>query len=211
MVTLEQVVALALASALLIVVPGLSVLFVVGRALSRGRRVALAGVVGNGIGSYAAAVAIAVGLGPVLHRSELVFLLLKVAGAAYLVWLGVHAIRHPSPPPGVTGGPRESTLGAVRTGAVVGISNPKVFILFAAILPPFADPTAGDVTTQLLLLALVPVLLGLTTDSLWGLLAGRARGLLAGTPARSRTVARVGGGSMIALGVSVALTGRPGH
>src|SRR5213593_1527898 len=92
--TLSQFLAFALLSAAIIVVPGPSVLFTVGRALSVGRREALLTVVGNATGAYLQAVAVAVGVGVIVERSVVVFTVIKFAGAAYLVFLGVQAIRH---------------------------------------------------------------------------------------------------------------------
>ncbi|PRY15913.1 LysE family translocator [Kineococcus rhizosphaerae] len=210
--TLEQVLALAATSAVIILVPGPSVLFVVGRALAHGRAAALASVLGNSLGSLGAALVIAVGLGPVLQRWDVALEVVKLAGAAYLVLLGVQALRGaghtPGTAPGPAGGPERSAGRAVRAGVLVGVSNPKVFVLFAAVLPQFVDPAAGPVPVQMALLSLVPVLIGLVCDSGWGLLAARVRSAFLGRPARLRTVTRVGGASMIALGVVTAVTGR---
>lgn len=96
----------------------------------------------------------------------------------------------------------------MRTGALVGLTNPKTFIVFAAVLPQFVDRAAGHVPTQMLLLATVPVGIGLLTDTSWALAAGHARQWLARTPQRMALITRLGGVSMIGLGVSVAVTGR---
>src|SRR6266545_1355598 len=93
MVPTDRLLAFAAMSFLLIVVPGPSVLFVIGRALARGRRAAVTTVVGNAVGAYLQIVAVAVGIGAVVERSVLVFTVLKLAGAAYLVYLGVKASR----------------------------------------------------------------------------------------------------------------------
>ena len=205
----SQVVGLALACALLIAVPGPSVVFVVGRALTYGRRTALASVAGHSAGCYAAAALVAVGLGPLLQRSEVLLTSIRWAGAAYLVWLGVQALRHAASPPAPDAAASElaPTWRSLRTGFVVGASNPKVFLVFAAVLPQFVDPDAGHVPAQMLLLALVPVTVGLVTDSAWALAASRARGWLSRSPRRATAMGRAGGLSMIGLGVSVALTG----
>lgn len=210
MVSPGQLIALALACAVLIAVPGPSVMFVVGRALSYGRRTALASVVGNSIGCYLAAVCIALGLGPLLQRSDMLFSVIKYAGATYLVWLGIQAFRHAQPvaADATAPAPAGSSWRSVRTGVLVGATNPKTFIIFAAVLPQFVNPDAGPVTAQMLQLALVPILIGLLTDSAWASAAGRARDWLALSPRRTTMIGRVGGLSMIGLGVSVAATGR---
>jgi threonine/homoserine/homoserine lactone efflux protein len=200
---------LGLACLLLLVVPGPTVLFVVGRALSYGRGVALAGVLGNSVGCYAVAVAAALGLGPLIARSDAAFAVLKLAGAAYLVFLGLRALRHASAPaPAHDPSPRRRLWPAMRSGVVVGFTNPKALVLFMAVVPQFVNRAAGDVTAQLLILAVIPIVLGAMTDTMWALAAGQARAWLSGTPRRMRTLGRIGGLSMIGLGVSVAATGR---
>lgn len=209
MVTSGQVLGVAVACVVIIVVPGPSVLFVIGRALSHGRRTALFSIAGNAAGSYLAAVVVAVGLGPFLQRSDILFQTIKLLGAAYLVWLGARAIWQGGHAPGPTDEPPpKSGLRAVRTGVVVGVTNPKAFIIFGAILPQFVDRAAGAVPAQMLLLAVAPVAVGLVTDTCWGLVAGQAREWLSGTPRRLAVLGRIGGLSMIGLAVSVAVTGR---
>lgn len=200
---------MALACVVLIAVPGPSVLFVVGRALSHGRANAFASVLGNAIGCYLVGVAIAFGLAPLLERSELLFQTVKWAGILYLFWLGFQAIRHAGP---VADGPEasvrvETPLAAVRAGAIVGLTNPKSFVLFTAIVPQFIAPSAGNTTTQILLLGIVPLLIGLITDTAWALAAGRARSWLGKSPRRMTTFGRAGGLSIIGVGVSAAVTG----
>ena len=208
--TAEQVLALGATCAVIILVPGPSVLFIVGRALAHGRRTALLSVVGNNLGCLLAGLVIAVGLGPVLQRWDVVLEVVKVAGAAYLVWLGVQALRgarHGGPAPDApAAGDRPHRV--LRDGVVVGLSNPKTFVMFAAVLPQFVDPAAGSVPAQMALLSTVPVALGLLCDSGWGLAAARVRTAFVGRPSRLRTVTRVGGVSMIGLGVVTAVTGR---
>ena len=137
MVSTGQLVGFGLASLVLIVVPGPGVLFVVGRALAHGRRTALATALGHAAGNYMVAACVAVGLGALLQRSVEAFVIVKIAGALYLIWLGVHAIRHRkslADAMAVATPPREGWR-AARDGAVVGLTNPKAYILFGAILP----------------------------------------------------------------------------
>src|SRR5215468_9875020 len=94
MISSGQLAAFAVASFVLIIIPGPSVLFVIGRALAHGRRTALASVVGNAIGAYVLVVLVSVGAGALVERSAALFLALRLAGAAYLVYLGVQAFRH---------------------------------------------------------------------------------------------------------------------
>lgn len=206
-----QVLAFALASVVLIVIPGPGVLFIVGRALSHGRRTAVATALGHAAGNYCVAALVAVGLGTLLQRSDQVFLAVKLAGALYLVWLGVHAIRHRKDLAGAleaTAPAPKQGWRAVRDGVVVGLTNPKAYILFGAILPQFVNRPAGHLAAQMLLLALVPCGIGAITDCTWGLAASGVRSWFASSPRRYAMVGGAGGLAMIAVGVTVAVTGR---
>lgn len=216
MVSFEQVAGLVLACTVLIALPGPSVLFIVGRALSYGRSAALASVAGNAVGCYLAAACVAAGLGPLLARSEVLFHLIKWVGALYLIWLGVQSLRHSRTPAAARPSAENATPAAhtqrpwrsVRTGILVGVTNPKSFIIFAAILPQFVDRQAAAIPGQMLVLALVPILIGMVFDSAWALAASRARHWLARSPQRMRAITRTGGLCTIGLGVSVAVTGQ---
>jgi len=198
------------ASMIMIVIPGPGVLFVVGRALSHGRRTALATAAGHALGNYVVAACVAVGLGELLERSAAVFVVVKVAGAAYLVWLGIQAIRHRKSLAeafAAAAAPREGWR-ALRDGVVVGVTNPKSYILFGAVLPQFVDRSAGNVPGQMLLLASVSVLLGAVSDCGYGFAASAVRNWFASSPRRFELVGGAGGLAMIGVGVTVALTGR---
>ncbi|MFI8187172.1 LysE family translocator [Actinacidiphila glaucinigra] len=210
MVSFDRLVAFALVSLVLVVIPGPSVLFVIGRALAHGRRVALTSVAGNTLGSYVLVVAVALGVGPVVERSALLFAALKLAGAAYLVYLGVKALRHRGNL-AMASGDAGAARGALRTlgeGFVVGVSNPKTMVFYAAVLPQFVDRAAGHVTLQMLLLGLVFNAIALVSDSTMGLAAAAARSWFARSPRRLSLVGGAGGLAMIGLGVTVAATGR---
>ena len=97
---------------------------------------------------------------------------------------------------------------ALRDGLVVGVTNPKTYILFGAILSQFVNRGAGNVPGQMLLLALVSVLIGLVCDSTWGLAASGVRAWFARSPRRYALVGGAGGLAMIGVGVTIALTGR---
>jgi threonine/homoserine/homoserine lactone efflux protein len=210
MVSVSQLAAFAVASFILIVIPGPSVLFVVGRALAYGRRTALATVAGNAVGLEVVAVCVALGVGTLVERSALVFTGVKLAGAGYLVWLGFRAVRQrrglaadfaTAPPPC-------PSRRAVLEGFAVGVANPKAAILFAAVLPEFVNRQAGHVPLQMLQLSLVSFTIALVSDSAWGLVASTVRNWFVRSPRRLELVGRAGGLAMIALGLSVAVTGR---
>jgi threonine/homoserine/homoserine lactone efflux protein len=200
----------ALASFVLIVIPGPSVLFTVGRALAYGRRTALATVCGNATGNYVVAAALAFGIGTLVERSVAVFTALKLAGALYLVFLGIQAIRRRQAIATAFSGAAgaQGDLRAARQGFVVGVTNPKALILFGAVLPQFVDRGAGHVPAQMLLLALVSIAIGLTSDSAWALGAGTVRTWFARSPRRLELAGGAGGLAMIGVGLTVGLTGR---
>jgi threonine/homoserine/homoserine lactone efflux protein len=210
MVSTGQLLGFALASLVLIVIPGPGVLFVVGRALAHGRRTALATALGHAAGNYVVAACVAVGLGSLLQRSVQVFVIVKIVGALYLIWLGIHAIRHRkslADAMAVATPPREGWR-AARDGAVVGLTNPKAYILFGAILPQFVNRATGHVPEQMLILALVSVAIGAVSDCSWAFAASAVRAWFARSPRRIELVGGAGGLAMIGVGVTVAFTGR---
>lgn len=214
MLTLDQVLTFGLAAFILIVIPGPSVVFVIGRALAYGRGVALASVLGNSLGLLTIVVLVALGLGVVVQESIEVFNVLKLLGAAYLVYLGVEAVRRRKEflahdPVETLGGSGRSAMSqrrAVRQGYVVGVTNPKAYLILAAVLPQFVDRGAGHVQVQLLLLGLLAFAIGMVSDSAWAIVASQLRSWFIRSRRRGEAVGTVGGLSMIGLGVGLALT-----
>ena len=210
MVSADRLLAFAALSFLLILVPGPSVLFVIGRALSQGRRAALTTVAGNTLGAYVLVAAVALGIGSIVERSVVVFTVLKLAGAAYLVYLGLKAWRGRNSLQ-ASFADAGAARGGLRTfweGFTVGVSNPKTIVFFGAVLPQFADRGRGHVAVQMLVLGLVFNVIAVVSDSAWGLIAATAREWFARSPRRLSRVGGVGGLTLIGLGVSVAITGR---
>ncbi|HEY9369689.1 LysE family translocator [Streptomyces sp.] len=210
MLSTDRLLAFAAMSFLLIVIPGPSVLFVIGRALAQGRRAALTTVVGNTLGAYVLIVAVALGVGSIVERSVLVFTVLKLAGAAYLVYLGVKAWRERGSLQAAFTGDK-APQGGLRTlweGFAVGVANPKTIVFFAAVLPQFVDRAQGHVAVQMLLLGLVFNVIAVACDSVWGLAAATGRDWFARSPQRLSVVGGAGGLTMIGLGVTIAVTGR---
>ena len=212
MVPFSHVLGFAAVVTVLIAIPGPSVLFTISRALTVGRRGALLTVAGNEIGLCVQVVAVAFGVGAVLERSAQVVTAVKLAGAAYLVYLGVQAVRHrTSVAEALAAKVRPVTpLRAIRDGFVVGVANPKSIVFFVAALPEFTSAAPGHlpVPAQMLILgALFPVI-ALVLDSLWATIADTARRWLVRSPQRLAMIGGAGGLVMIGLGLSVAVTGR---
>jgi threonine/homoserine/homoserine lactone efflux protein len=210
-ITVDQFLAFGLAALILIAIPGPSVVFVIGRALAYGRGVALATVAGNTAGLLVIVVLVSLGLGAIVQESILVFTVLKFVGAAYLVWLGIQAIRHRKGfivnGDGTSGAAALTWTRVIRQGFVVGVSNPKAFMIIGAVLPQFIDRGNGHVQAQMLLLGLIAVAIGLLSDSLWAVIASQLRAWFNASNKRGEAMGTVGGLSMIGLGVGLAATG----
>jgi threonine/homoserine/homoserine lactone efflux protein len=207
---LDRLLPFAAVALVILLIPGPSVLFVVGRSVALGRRAGVVTAAGNEVGELLQVAAVALGIGAIVERSLLVFTILKLLGACYIVYLGVRAIRERRALAGVLDGviaPRRTTRIALD-GFLVGATNPKSAVFFAAVLPQFVTPTAGHVPLQLLALGLIFTLIALISDSAWALAAGTARNWFARSPRRLELVGGTGGLLMITLGLRLALTGR---
>lgn len=199
-----------LASFVLAVTPGPGVLYIVARSVAQGRRSGLASVAGVAVGNFGNAVAASLGLAALFAASALAFSIVKYAGAAYLIYLGIKALRA-KPVTTASATPEATSLWPTfRDGFVVALLNPKTTIFFSAFLPQFMTPNASGSTAliQALSLSALFVLMAAMTDATYAFLAG----VIAPRLARSRAaygVARVTAGvSLIALGVFAALSGR---
>jgi len=213
-ISLDQMLTFGLAALIIIVIPGPSVVFTIGRALAYGRSVALATVAGNTLGLVTIVVLVALGLGVVVEESIVVYTVIKLVGAAYLVWLGFEAVRRrkeflTADGVDVLGGTPMTWIRAVRQGYVVGASNPKGYMMLAAVLPQFVDRGEGHIQLQMLLLGLLATTIGLLSDSVWALIASQLRLWFNRSPKRGEAMGTVGGVSMIGLGVGLAVMGDP--
>ena len=206
----SHLLAFGLVSFVLIVVPGPNVLFVISRSLMLGRAAGVGTAFGGQLGVYAQVAAVAFGIGALVERSVALFSVIKLAGAVYLGYLGVQAIRHRRALSAALQAPaeRKSIARIIGDGIAVGVTNPKSIVFFAAVLPQFAQPSAGHVPAQMLLLGAVFMAIAVLCDSSYALAAGTARAWLARSPRRLELVGGSGGLVMIGIGASLALTGR---
>jgi threonine/homoserine/homoserine lactone efflux protein len=209
MVDSSSLLGFVLASFILVVVPGPGVLFVISRGVALGRRAAVLTVVGHELGLLLQVLLVAAGIGSLVERSVVAYEVLRIAGAAYNVHLGVQAIRQRRALSTVldvtaTRSPRH----IVREGFLVGVTNPKAIVFFTAVLPQFIDPGGAAVPLQMLVLGLISVTVALLSDSAYGVLAGTARAWLSGRPHRLERLGGAGGLMMIGLGTRLAVTGR---
>lgn len=201
------------ASIVLAAIPGPSLLFVIGRAISAGRREALLSVLGNATGILTQILLIAAGLGPVVARSATAYTVIKALGAAYLIYLGVTTIRHRGDASTALREldirPKRHAAHALRDGFMVGSTNPKTIVFFVALLPQFVTTGHGPVWTQMVLLGLTFFVVAVGSDSTVAILAGRARDWFARSPVRLGRMNTAGGFMMILLACALVLTGRP--
>ncbi len=199
-------------AAVLIAIPGPSVLFTVSRALTVGRRAALFTVIGNELGGCAQVAAVAFGAGALVERSAELFTVVKLAGAAYLVYLGVQAVRHRQSM-AVALAARVTPVRparAIRDGFMIGATNPKTIVFLIIALPGFTDRAPGHLPlqAQMLILGAVFPAIAFFLDSAWAAAAGTARQWFTRSPRRLALIGGTGGLVMIGLGVSIAATGR---
>jgi threonine/homoserine/homoserine lactone efflux protein len=208
-VPLENLLAFTVAALVLIVIPGPSVLFTIGRALALGRMGGLLSVLGNALGLLPVVGLVALGVGGIVARSVVLFTIVKVAGALYLMFLGIQAIRHRrrSADAAISGAAPRSAWRQLGEGFIVGVTNPKTIAFFVAVLPQFVDLDAGSVPLQMMQLGLIFFVIALLSDAVWALAAAGARGWFGKSPKRIEALTATGGGLMIGLGGILLLTG----
>jgi threonine/homoserine/homoserine lactone efflux protein len=193
----------------IILAPGPSVLFVIARAIAWGRKTAVFTVAGNVTGAFALSTLVAVGLGPILQRSDLAYAAIQWGGGLYLMYLGVDAIAHRkihAEDMRNQGDIAPGVARSMRDGFWVGALNPKGLVFYAAVLPQFVDREKGNVALQLIFLGAVFSILAFISDGTWGLLAGTARQWLATDAKRLEKLRASGGIVMIILGISVLIS-----
>lgn len=191
----------------LLVVPGPAVLYIVARSIHQGRRAGLMSVLGIHVGTLVHIAAATAGLSALIVSSAVAFTAVKIAGAVYLVGLGLWTLFARGAEPEVALGGERNLRRAFAQGIVVNVLNPKTALFFLAFLPQFVDPDASRPALQIAFLGVLFALLGLVTDSLWALAAGTAGGVLR----RSRRFVRgqryVTGTVYVGLGVATAFAG----
>ncbi|MVU76669.1 LysE family transporter [Nocardia sp. ET3-3] len=209
MVPVSHMVAFGVAAMIIIVIPGPNVMFAVGRALVLGRRAAVLSVVGTGAGTTVCLLAASAGLGALLMAWAMLFLAVKIAGAVYLIFLGVNAIRERRKLSEALRGkvPESDGRRVLRQGFLVGATNPKTVVFFAAVLPQFAVPEAGWLPLQFLMLGAIFPVLQVLSDVVWALGAASARAWFAHSPRRLEAVGATGGAMIIGVGTTVAFSG----
>jgi threonine/homoserine/homoserine lactone efflux protein len=195
----------ALACLAFLAIPGPSVFYIVTRSLVQGRRAGVTSMLGVQAGGLVHVVAAAFGVSALIASSAAAFTVVKYAGAAYLIFLGLRKLLGRERDAPQTFGAPASTAQLFTHGVVVNVLNPKTALFFLAFLPQFVDPSAGPVAPQMLVLGLTLVSLGVLSDGTYALLAAGAGNRLR----NRRRLERLSGGVFVGLGVVAALAGEP--
>lgn len=202
----RALVELIIASVAIILIPGPSVMFVIARAVAWGRVTAVLTALGNALGMLLLSVFIAVGLGPLLQKSELLLVLVQVLGGIYLIHLGIDAYRHRREHADDMIKIEEvkpSNFQILRQGFTVGALNPKALVFFSAVFPQFVDADFGSITIQLLIFGIIFAVLSFLLDGMWGLLVGSSRDWFVTSKNRLVVLRVIGAVVMMGLGIGV--------
>jgi threonine/homoserine/homoserine lactone efflux protein len=191
-----------------LIVPGPAVIYVTTRSIDQGRAAGMASVLGIHTGTVVHTVAAALGVSALLASSGAAFTVVKLLGAAYLVFLGIRRLLGSERVEDQEVPARRRSLWRIYSqGVVVNVLNPKTALFMLALLPQFVDPARGPVTGQILFLGGVLSLLGLVSDGTYALVAAGVGRWLRGSPRYLRIQRYVTGGVLVALGVTAAATG----
>jgi threonine/homoserine/homoserine lactone efflux protein len=201
----------ALACLAFLAIPGPSVFYIVTRSLVQGRRAGVTSMFGVQVGGLVHVVAAAFGVSALIASSATAFTIVKYAGAAYLVFLGLRKLLARDAGEEVEIEPRtpRSTAELFGHGIVVNVLNPKTALFFLAFLPQFVDPNAGPVAPQMLVLGTLLVSLGVLSDGTYALLAAGAGNKLRSAAPTRRRLEKISGGVFVALGLAAAFAGEP--
>jgi threonine/homoserine/homoserine lactone efflux protein len=199
--SLQFYLAYVFACFIVVIVPGPTVTLIVANSMTHGTRAGLINIAGTQLGLAVMMGIVLVGLTSLIETMGFWFDGVRIAGAAYLAWLGFKLIRSP----GALGDPKQTPrprIGFFWQGFLVLMSNPKALLVFGAFIPQFVD-AKGDYVPQVILLGVTAMVVAGLFDSIYAILAGRARSVMSGK--RARIVSRVSGGLMIGGGIWLAL------
>jgi threonine/homoserine/homoserine lactone efflux protein len=200
---------LAAASAIALT-PGPGILYAAARTLAGGRTEGLASSAGLGLGGLFHIAAGALGVSALVLASAQAFALLKIAGAVYLVWLGIRTFREARQPLDFSAVTATGAKRAFGEGVIVEILNPKTAAFFLAFIPQFVDPAPGNVALQFLILGTISVALNTAVDVVVTFGAARTRDGLARRPDLIKRIRQASGATLCALGAALAVAKRPG-
>lgn len=191
----------------LLMIPGPAVLYILSRSIGHGRPAGLVSAMGIAVGSLFHVAAATLGLTALLVSSAAAFQVVKYAGAAYLIYLGIRTLRSSDTNLLEPSAGQRSLRNIFGQGVLVNLLNPKTALFFLAFLPQFVDPARGHATLQILELGVLFALMGWMSDSVWALLAGTFAAHVRGNVRIRRAQRNVSGGALIALGLASAFSG----
>jgi threonine/homoserine/homoserine lactone efflux protein len=194
-------------AAILLVIPGPAVFYIVSRSIGHGRAAGLVSAMGITVGTLFHVAAATLGLSALLASSALAFQFVKYLGAAYLIYLGIRVLRSKDAPALEAANGERRLDHIFGQGVLVNLLNPKTALFFLAFLPQFVEPARGHATLQIFQLGVLFALMGWCSDSLWGLLAGTLAERIRGSIRLRRAQRNVSGGALIALGLATAFSG----
>lgn len=200
--------AFSIAALIVLIIPGPGVLYVVTRSLTQGQRAGIVSVLGLSAGAFVHVLAATAGVSALLLTSAAAFSTIKYLGAAYLILLGVKALLTHIPSDAAVAMTHRTHRKLFTDGIIVSVLNPKIAVFFLAFLPQFADPAAGPISHQILLLGTTYVLLAIITDSAYAIIAGHLREGLGNRVMHGQLPQYASGLVYLGLGISTALTDR---
>lgn len=201
MPTTSNLIGFALVALLIILIPGPSVLYAIGRALVLGTKAALISVLGNGVGVGIQILVVTLGLGVVIQNSPPLFFGIQLVGAGLVSYLGITSFLKRA---SVEQGDQPSAMRKRRVfsdSIIVGLTNAKTLVFFLAVLPNFVSPDAGNVIAQMAVLGVIFLVIGISSDSLYAIAAGKARDWLSQSNQRLSTFRGLGGIALTLLGL----------
>jgi threonine/homoserine/homoserine lactone efflux protein len=194
-------------AAILLVIPGPAVTYVVSRSIGHGRAAGLVSVLGIVTGTLCHVVAAALGISALLASSAVAFQFVKYLGAAYLIHLGIKTLRRNDEQLVEAKTGETKLMRLFGQGLLVNLLNPKTALFFLAFLPQFVDPGRGHVTLQILQLGILFALMGWCSDSVYAVIAGTAAERIRSSLRLRRAQRNISGGGLIALGLASAFSG----
>ena len=194
-------------AAIMLVIPGPAVTYIVSRSIAHGRAAGLVSVLGITTGTFCNILAATVGLSALLVSSAAAFQSIKYVGAAYLIYLGIKTLRQKDAHLVEAANGEKRLLRIYGQGLVVCVLNPKTALFFLAFLPQFVDPVRGRVTLQILELGVLFAVMAWISDSLYALAAGTLAERIRTSLRLRRAQRNVSGGTLIVLGLASALSG----
>lgn len=208
---LEGLLGLVITSTILIAIPGPTIMFLIGQTLSSGRRSAFHGVVGNAIGMYGVAIVCSLGLGALVMKSTNLLTVVRLTGALALLLIGLQYIfsKPAAAEPRGRAPPAAKGVRSITTGMIVGLTNPKSFIMFGTIVPSYLGQDASHATATLLAYALIPILLGILIDATWVMVAHSVSTRAVFDAARLRRVNLLGGVLIVGMALLLAWSAIP--